>query len=136
MDSRPGSKNNAEIKAAMRKHGITYKMLAESTEYSCNTITKIMGEPLLPWYERRIRQAIDRIIENGTPAKQCLDLIKQMKLYGISYTEVAMQIGIPRSKLWYWLNKGKASMSAQRCTAIEQAITKIREERRLNYESD
>ena len=134
MDSRPGHKYNKKLKAELKKYGITYKMLSNVSGYAEHTIEIYMSAPLSEWHEEIFKDSIARILKNGIPHSG-RDIKDTLKKEHIRVSELSREMGIPYCNLRYWLSSAKKPMSEQRRTEIENAINKIREERRLNYES-
>lgn len=130
-----GNRNeaNRELKEYLHLHGITYKQLADVSGYSPNYLYKIMRSPLPEWNKSIILEAVDRIVRSTAQTTDG-DLRTVIETERISCSEIAAHAGVQYGMIWGRIY-GETSLTAQWRTIIENAINKIREERRLNYES-
>lgn len=138
--------NNRELKKYLREHGITYKMLADTAGYCEGTIAQWMRYPLSTYRKEVIQTAIKRakkkynLVEQKAmpvipPGTLNYELKCQLSEMEISYSDIAKCLGVSSRTVWGWFNRTKP-ISQKRRAVIDGAVQKIREERRLYYESD
>lgn len=127
---------NEDIKRLLRKHKITYQALAATSWYSVGTIAQWMCHPMNERQRTIILQAIETIVKTLPPPaidpSCCNHAIRTAMLeYDITYTELARKVGVAMPTIWGWIVYGE--MSSQKKELVENAITEIKEERRLSH---